>query len=191
MVQAAVASRDWGAELASATGGRPDAPVTGGADARLPLPASWDPGAGPADPHLRANTRPMAPPTAESVGGTAPALAVEDLTTVVSELLARLARIEQRLGQPVPTTARGGDVLDGHEAGSSEAAAGVRGSAGPVDHLAKVLGGRLDAVVARLGDLEATVRRAATQSQVDPAAPDSTAFERLEQQIIQLNRILQ
>lgn len=76
-------------------------------------------------------------------------------------------------------------------------------SAGGLD-LAKVLGGRLDAVVARLVHLEATVHQVTMRpagrggsepggtEPADPAAGrDVSIFERLERQIIELNRILE
>lgn len=109
---ATVASRDWRAELAGATGGRV-APVAPQPEARA-LPASWDPGAGTTDPQLRAHARPMATPTVEAAeqpgGDVLPQRLIEALATVLGR---RLDAIDVRLddmtvadGQPVESVAR-------------------------------------------------------------------------------------
>jgi hypothetical protein len=317
--EAAVTSRDWRAELAGATGARPDDP-SAAPPARSPLPASWDPGAGTADPHLRAHARPMATstvepadepagallpqrlvealatvigrrldgidarlhaltapggPAGEPSGGsvvgaerleatvmelvrtasrpvasdvvdapsgvdahspallerldalaagierTASAAAVADLTAAVSALAVGVAGLERQLGESVPPAgaATVEDVLERLEL--LEPPAGPANTANVLDplddnvappssgptggsDLAKVLGGRLDAVVARFVHLEAAVRHALTHLDAGSdgpdlagagpmhkaGVPDMSIIERLERQINELNSML-
>ena len=172
--EAAVTWRDWRAELADATGARPD-DSSAAPPARSPLPASWDPGAGTADPHLRAHARPMVTPTVEPAdepaGAQLPQRLIEALATVIGR---RLDGIDARLHALAAPDGPAGEPTGGAVGAERLEAPGVE----PVRTAPPPVVVRLDALAAGIERVASAAAVADLTAAVAALAVDVAGLER-------------